>query len=336
MKVLLPGIRWKLTGMLVGIIAILLAMYMSIVFGVVHTNWQTVVDAYTHFAGTNEHLIIKEVRIPRAFIAVAVGACLGITGVLLQALTRNPMADVGILGINAGASLFIVIAVAFFSVNTLTSLTWVGFLGAAASGIVVYFLGSLGREGATPLKLTLAGAAMYALASSFTQGILLMNESAMEEVLFWLAGSVAGRKLDVLLSVLPYMLAAFIGALIIARPLNTLLLGEEVAKGVGQHTALVKISTGILIVVLSGCAIAVAGPISFIGLIIPHIARFLVGADLRWVIVYSAQLGAILLLVADILARFVAMPEEVPIGVMTALLGAPFFIYVARKERAQS
>ncbi|MFT9849296.1 FecCD family ABC transporter permease [Aneurinibacillus sp. REN35] len=336
MKVMLPNTQLKIIGLFIGAILLVLAVYASIVLGVIDTSWRTLIEAYTNFNGTNEHIVIKEVRIPRAFIAVAVGICLGICGVLLQALTRNPMADVGILGINAGASLMIVIAVAFFSVSTLTSLTWIGFFGAALSGVIVYILGSLGREGATPLTLTLAGSAMFALASSFTQGILLFKESAMEEVLFWLAGSVAGRSLDVLISVLPYMMIAVIGSLFIAGPLNTLKLGEDVAKGVGQRTALVKIMSGLLIIMLAGSSIAVAGPISFVGLLVPHIARSVAGSDTRWMIAYSALFGALLLLASDILARFVAMPKELPIGVMTALIGAPFFIYTARKEGGAS
>lgn len=331
MRALLSSTQLKITGLFIGGVLLVLAVYASIVLGVIDTSWRTLLEAYTNFNGTNEHIVIREVRIPRAFIAVAVGICLGISGVLLQTLTRNPMADVGILGINAGASLLIVVAVAFFSVSTLASLTWIGFAGAALSGVIVYALGSLGREGATPLALTLAGSAMFALASSFTQGILLFKESAMEEVLFWLAGSVAGRSLDVLLSVLPYMMLAVIGSLLIAGPLNTLKLGEDVAKGVGQRTGLVKLMCGLLIVLLAGSSIAVAGPISFVGLLVPHIARAIAGSDTRWMVVYSALLGAILLLTADILARFIAMPKELPIGVMTALIGAPFFIYAARK-----
>ncbi|MMZ52763.1 putative siderophore transport system permease protein YfiZ precursor [compost metagenome] len=336
MRVLLPSTQLKIAGLLIGAVILVLAVYASIIFGVIDTSWQTLIEAYTNFSGTNEHIVIREVRIPRALIAVAVGMCLGISGVLIQALTRNPMADVGILGINSGASLLIVIAVAFFSVRTLTTLTWIGFLGAAISGIAVYALGSLGRGGATPLKLTLAGAAMFALASSLTQGILIFNESAMEEVLFWISGSVAGRKLDILISVLPYMIVAIVASLIIAGPMNTLKLGDDVAKGVGQRTAFVKVGAGILIVVLAGSSIAVAGPISFVGLIIPHIVRPIVGIDTRWMVAYSGLFGAILLLIADILARFVAMPKELPIGVMTALIGAPFFIYAARKGGWQS
>lgn len=336
MRVLLPSTQLKIAGLLIGAVILVLAVYASIIFGVIDTSWQTLIEAYTNFSGTNEHIVIREVRIPRALIAVAVGMCLGISGVLIQALTRNPMADVGILGINSGASLLIVIAVAFFSVSTLTALTWIGFLGAAISGIAVYALGSLGRGGATPLKLTLAGAAMFALASSLTQGILIFNESAMEEVLFWISGSVAGRKLDILISVLPYMVVAIVASFIIAGPMNTLKLGDDVAKGVGQRTAFVKVGAGILIVVLAGSSIAVAGPISFVGLIIPHIVRPIVGIDTRWMVAYSSLFGAILLLIADILARFVAMPKELPIGVMTALIGAPFFIYAARKGGWQS
>ncbi len=300
------------------------------------TSWQTAIEAYTDFDGTNEHIVIREVRVPRALIATAVGSSLGIAGALLQALTRNPLGDVGIFGLNAGAAFSIVVAVSFFSVNSLADYTWIAFIGAAISGATVYFLGSLGRDGLTPIKLTLAGAAITALASSFTHGLLIVNEKALEEVLFWLAGSVAGRDLDVLLSVLPYMVVAWIGALIVAKPMNTLMIGEDVAKGLGQRTVLVKLSVGVIIILLSGSAVSVAGPIGFVGLVIPHISRFLVGVNLRWVVLYSALLGANLLLIADLGARFIAMPKEMPIGVMTALIGTPFFIYVARKGLSKS
>ncbi|TCP55777.1 iron complex transport system permease protein [Tumebacillus sp. BK434] len=331
MFVLLPKPLGKVAG-LIGLIALIIClMFISIVFGVMDTSWQTAVDAYTNFSGTNEQIVIKEVRVPRALIAVAVGASLGMVGVLMQTLTRNPLADPGIFGINAGASFFIVLAITFFSVNSLSQFAWIAFLGAAVSGIVVYVLGALGRDGLTPLKLTLAGAAMTALFSSMMHGMLVVNERALEEVLFWLAGSVAGRKLEFLTSVLPYLGVGWIGTLLISGQLNTLMMGDDVAKGLGQRTALLKGVTGLLIILLAGASVAVAGPIGFVGLVIPHIARFMVGIDLRWALVYSAALGAVLVLAADVAARWIVMPDELPLGVMTALIGVPFFVYVARK-----
>jgi len=331
MTALLSGRSSKLVGLVIAFLLLLISTVTSILYGILDTDWQTAIDAYINFNGSNEHIVIKDVRVPRALIAAAVGASLGIAGALLQSLTRNPVADLGVFGINSGAALFIVVAVSIFSVNSLSQFTWIAFAGAAFSGIAVYVLGSLGRDGLTPLKLTLAGSAIYALASSLTSGLLVANQQAMEEVLFWLAGSVAGRKLEMLAAVFPYMLLAWLAAFLLARPINTLMLGEDVAKGLGQKTALVKVAAGMLIILLAGSSVAVAGPISFVGLIIPHVSRYLVGIDTRWVFAYSAFLGAILLLAADIGARCTAMPKELPIGVMTVLAGAPFFIHVARK-----
>ncbi len=191
--------------------------------------------------------------------------------------------------------------------------------------MTVYYLGSLGRDGMTPIKIVLAGAAMTALFTSFTQGMLVVNETGLQNVMFWLAGSVAGKSAEGLIPVLPYMIFAGIAALVLAQPVNILSSGEDIAKGLGQRTGLVKISIAVTVILLAGSSVAVAGSIGFVGLVIPHIARFLVGVDYRWIIPYSAVLGAILLLLADIVARFVIMPGELPIGVMTALIGVPFF-----------
>jgi iron complex transport system permease protein len=181
------------------------------------------------------------------------------------------------------------------------------------------------------MKLTLAGAAMTALFASFTQGILVLNEAALEQVLFWLAGSVAGRSLDNLIAVLPYLIGGLIISLIIATKMNVLSMGEDVAKGLGLNTALLKITIGIVVILLSGGAVAVAGPIGFIGIVVPHLTRSIVGIDHRWVIPFSGLLGGVLLLAADIASRYILMPQEVPVGVMTAIIGTPFFIYIARK-----
>jgi iron complex transport system permease protein len=323
------GQRWA--GLFIAIIILLFLMAASIVYGYTDTTWKTAIDALTNFDGSNEHIVIQSVRIPRAFIAAAVGASLAISGVLMQTVTKNPLASPDIFGVNAGAGVAVVIAVTVFSVGSLQLFTWLSFAGAAVAAISVYAIGSVGREGLTPMKLTLAGAAMTALFASFTQGILVLNEAALEQVLFWLAGSVAGRSLDNLIAVLPYLIGGWIISLIISTKMNVLSMGEDVAKGLGLNTALLKITIGIVVILLSGGAVAVAGPIGFIGIVVPHLTRSIVGIDHRWVVPFSGLLGGVLLLAADIASRYILMPQEVPVGVMTAIIGTPFFIYIARK-----
>lgn len=323
------SLRWA--GLFAAMLLLLVLMSFSIVYGYTDTTWKMAFDAFTQFDGTNEHIIIQSVRLPRALIAAAVGASLAIAGVLLQTLTKNPLAAPEIFGINAGAGFAVVITVTLFSISNLQVFTWVSFLGAAVSFIFVYIIGSIGREGLTPMKLTLAGAAMSAMFASMTQGFLVINETALEQVLFWLAGSVSGRKLESLAAVFPYLLAGWIFSLIIAGKLNVLSMGEDVAKGLGLKTGLLKLGAGIVIVLLSGGAVAVAGPIGFLGIVIPHLTRAIVGIDHRWVIPYAGLFGGMLLLVADIASRYIIMPQEVPVGVMTAVIGTPFFVYIARR-----
>lgn len=321
----------KFVGLFIGVAVVIICFFSSILFGLTDISWQMVVDAYTHFDGSNEHLIIQTARVPRAFIATAVGASLAVAGVLMQAITRNPLASPDILGVNAGAGLFVVAGITLASVHSLGALSGLAFLGAGVSAIMVYFLSSLGKEGMSPIKLTLAGVALAALFASLTQGILLLKEKALEEVLYWLAGSIEGRKLGYLIDVLPYMIIGLVMAQLIARQVNILSMGDDMAKGLGQRTKTVKFFMLLAIVILAGSAVAVAGPIGFVGLIIPHVARTLIGTDHRWVIPYSAILGAILLLLADIGARYIIMPKEIPVGAMTALIGTPFFVYIARR-----
>ncbi|KON86430.1 iron ABC transporter [Sporosarcina globispora] len=323
------SMRWA--GLFAAMLLLLVLMSFSIVYGYTDTTWKMAIDAFTQFDGSNEHIIIQSVRLPRALIAAAVGASLAIAGVLLQTLTKNPLAAPEIFGINAGAGFAVVITVTLFSISNLQVFTWVSFLGAAVSFIFVYIIGSIGREGLTPMKLTLAGAAMSAMFASMTQGFLVINETALEQVLFWLAGSVSGRKLETLTAVLPYLLAGWILSLILAGKLNVLSMGEDVAKGLGLKTGLLKLGAGIVIVLLSGGAVAVAGPIGFLGIVIPHLTRAVVGIDHRWVIPYAGLLGGMLLLIADIASRYIIMPQEVPVGVMTAVIGTPFFVYIARR-----
>ncbi len=254
---------YKWIGLVAGIILLLLCVAASILFGVHATAWRQVWEAFTSYNGSTEHLIVREVRVPRALIAAFVGGSLGICGVLLQSLTKNPLADSGIFGINAGASLFVVASFVLFGVSSLTSFTWIAFMGAGVSCLFVFVLGSAGRQGLTPLKITLVSAAITAFCSSMTNGMLIISGRAMEEVLFWMSGSVEGRSLDILLRLLPYMLAAWVVSILISSSVNTLMLGDDVAKSLGQKTALLKLTMGVLIVVLAGSSVAVAKPDRF-------------------------------------------------------------------------
>ncbi|MEO2073837.1 MAG: iron ABC transporter permease [Bacillus sp. (in: firmicutes)] len=321
----------KWVGLITAILLMLLLMCASVILGYTDTSWQTAIESYTNYNGSNEHIIIQTVRFPRALIASAVGASLAIAGVLMQTLTKNPLASPGIFGINAGAGFAVVVAITVFSVTDLQAFNGLAFLGAAVAAVSVYAIGSFGREGLTPMKLTLAGAAMSAMFSSFTQGLLVVDEAALEQVLFWLAGSVQGRKLETLYSVLPYIGIGWLGAVLISGKMNILSMGEDVAKGLGLNTGLVKVAIGVIVILLAGGSVAVAGPIGFVGIVVPHITRSIIGIDHRWVIPLSAILGAILLLAADIAARYILMPSEVPVGVMTAVIGTPFFIFIARR-----
>ncbi|MGG1517716.1 iron ABC transporter permease [Paenibacillus oryzisoli] len=329
---------WR-TGWLLTFVLVLLGCFVSsILFGATQQyHWSTAWASMFHYdESINDQIIVRTTRVPRACIAAAVGASLAIAGALMQTLTRNPLASPSVLGVNAGATFFVVLAAVMLSVSSMQALTWIAFLGAAVGAVTVYALGSLGRDGLTPLKIVLAGSAMSALFASFTQAVLVLRQQGIGTVLFWLTGTVAGRSPSFLITVIPYLIVVWIGSWLLSKEMNLLQMGEETAKGLGQKTILIKATAGIFIVVLAGCSVSVAGPIGFIGIVIPHISRFFGGMDHRWVIPYCGVLGAILLILADIGARFIAMPEEMPVGVMTAVIGVPFFIYIARKGLAKS
>ncbi|MDR4929112.1 FecCD family ABC transporter permease [Peribacillus sp. YIM B13472] len=321
----------KWMGLFITILLLLFLLCSSIVYGYTDTTWKMAIDAFTHFNGTNEHIVIQSVRLPRALIASAIGASLAISGVLMQTLTKNPLASPDIFGVNAGAGLAVVTGVTVFGISNLQVFTWLSFIGAAIAAISIYMIGSMGRGGLTPMKLTLAGAAMTAMVASLTQGLLVSNEALLEQVLFWLAGSVSGRSLDNLVAVLPYLVVGWGLALIMSGKMNVLSMGEDVAKGLGLNIVFLKLVLGLAIILLAGGSVAVAGPIGFIGIVVPHLTRSIVGIDHRWLIPFSGLFGAVLLIAADVISRYILMPREIPVGVMTAIIGTPFFIYIARK-----
>ena len=317
-------------GLLLGIFILGLSLIASITWGAADIAFRDIYQAFTAFDGSTNHLIIHTVRLPRSLIAMLVGASLAVAGAIMQGLTRNPLASPGILGVNAGAAFAVVVGTFVAGSSSLTVYAWYAFAGAALSAIAVYFLGSLGRGGLTPFNLTIAGAALTTFISSITSGILILSQRTLEEIRFWLAGSVAGRDLNLLLQVLPYICVGLVLAIALSRQITILSLGEDTARSLGQSTALIKILAAISIILLAGVSVAIAGPIGFVGLIVPHMVRSIVGVDYRWILPYSAILGAIMMLIADLCGRLIIQPSELPVGLVMPLIGAPFFIYLIR------
>lgn len=323
---------FRLVGLGISVLLLIAFLLLGITFGAAEIDPGTVWQAIVAFDGSTNHLIIATVRLPRTLIAVLVGAALAVAGSLVQGLSRNPLADPGILGISAGAALAVVLTTFFLGTVSVQVYTWVAFAGGLLAAIAVHVLGSVGRSGMTPLKLILAGSVLTYLMSALTTGVLILSQRTLEEIRFWLAGSVAGRDFNILLQVAPYILIGLVIAFSMGKQITALNLGEEVAKGLGLRTGWVKTIAAAVVVFLAGSAVALAGPIGFVGLVVPHIVRFWVGVDYRWILPYAAVWGAILLSLADLAARLIIRPQELPVGIMTALVGAPFFVYLARSK----
>lgn len=324
----------KLVSLGAGAVLLLIGMLVSILYGIHLFELKDLWRAYTQFDGSDAHLIIRNTRVPRALIAAAVGASLAIAGAIMQVLTKNPLASPSIFGINSGAVLFIVVSLAMLGSSlTMNGMVWIALAGAATTSLLVFTLGMQGRSGFEPIKLTLAGASVAAFASSLSSGIMLINKESLDSALFWMVGSVSGRQLSHLTIVFPYMLLGWVLALLLAGSLNVMALGDDSAKGLGQRMMLIRVVSVLAVVLLAGSSVAVAGPIAFIGLIVPHLCRYIFGNDYRWLLPYCGLVGAILLVFADIASRFILMPKEVPVGVATALIGVPFLIYVARRSK---
>ncbi|MEH2311586.1 MAG: iron ABC transporter permease [Nostoc sp.] len=320
----------RIFSLCIGLLVVLLGILASISYGATDISIAKILTAFTNYDDSTEHIIIRSMRLPRTLIASMVGASLAVAGALMQGLTKNPLAAPGILGINAGAALAVVTVVFGLGTSTPALITLVAFIGALIAALIVYSLGSLGQGGSTPLNLTIAGAALTALLSSITTGVLILSQRTLEEVRFWLAGSLAGRDFNLFLTVLPWMIVGLLTAFALSRQINVLSLGESVATGLGQQTGWIKLATALSVVILAGSAVALAGPIGFVGLVVPHLARGVMGVDYRWVLPGAAVFGADLLVWADLAARWLIRPQELPVGVMTALLGAPFLLYLVR------
>lgn len=328
--------RLRLTraaGVFLGLAVLLFVLLLSVAVGARSIPLGDVIHVLLHDDGSETASIVRELRIPRTLVGLAVGCALGLAGALMQAITRNPLADPGLLGVDAGAAAAVVLAISLLGVTDPASYMWFAFVGAAIASIAVYALGSAGRGGATPVRLALAGTAMLAALTALIEGVTLLDPLAFDQYRFWSVGSLSGRDLGVLAPVVPFLIVGGLIALALARPLNALALGDDAGRALGAHVGRTRLLTAIAIVLLCGGATAVAGPIIFVGLVIPHVARAIAGPDLRWALPYSMLLGAILLIGADVLGRVLIRPSELQVGIVTAVIGAPVFIALVRRRR---
>jgi len=292
--------------------------------------WQALTDASTP---GDETVIIRELRVPRTLLGVLAGLALGVSGALMQGHTRNPLGDPGLLGVTAGASFAVVLSISLFGLATPAGYVWFAFAGALLGSVAVFAVGSSGRGGATPVSLALAGTALSALLWALIQAITIREQTTLDAFRFWVVGALAGRDSSVVTQVAPFIVAGLVLAVVNAPALNLLNLGEDVARGLGQRVWVAR-SVGLgAITLLTGAATAACGPIAFVGLVVPHVARAVTGPDHRWLVPYSGLLGVVFLLLADVLGRVIARPGELQVGIVLAVVGTPFFIALIRRRR---
>jgi iron complex transport system permease protein len=318
-------------GLVVLVGVLLVVCFFSITLGSRGVGFTTIWRSFTDFDPSSAaETVVREMRVPRTLIGIFAGAALGVSGAILQGVTRNPLADPGIMGINAGAAAFIVFGIMVFGAQSVGVYIWLAFLGAGFATVAVYGIASFGREGATPVKLALAGAAVTAALSSLTSAIVMTNVDALNELRFWQVGSLAGRYMPIFWQTAPFILVGLIVAMGTGRALNGLALGEDLALALGQRVRLSRTIMFVTVAILCGAATAACGPIVFLGLVVPHLARLICGPDYRWILPYTLVLTPILLLVADILGRVVMSPGELQVGVVIGVLGAPAFVALVR------
>lgn len=325
----------RVLGLVAAIIALILVIAASLAIGARDMPLSEVLGAFFAPTGSDDQLVVLELRLPRTVLGILVGMGLGLAGGLIQALTRNPLADPGILGVNAGASLAITIGVAFFGISSITGYIWFAFAGALVATVGVYVIGSAGRSRTVdPIRLTLAGVAVAAVLTGLTKAILLTNERAFDAFRSWDVGAIAGRDFDTITAILPFIGIGTVLALALSHSLNAVALGDDLAASLGTSVDRTRVLSIIAVTLLAGAATAAAGPIGFIGLMIPHIARWIVGPDQRWILGYSLVLAPILLLASDVIGRVVMKPGELQVGVVTAFVGAPVLIALVRRKKA--
>ncbi|MCS0634795.1 iron chelate uptake ABC transporter family permease subunit [Streptomyces sp. LP05-1] len=322
-------------GLLVLAGVLLLLVVLSTWIGAKDTGIGQVWSALWTDDGSYTTDVVRELRLPRTLVGLMTGAALGVAGAVMQAVTRNPLADPGLLGVNAGASVAVVFGIGVIQLTGFLSLVWLSFAGAAVTTVLVYLLGASGRAGPTPVRLALAGAAVSASLSGVIAGLTVFDSATYEYLRFWMVGSLAGRDAGLAAQLLPFTLAGLLLALLLARPLNALALGDDLGRALGTRTARTRLAAVVTVTVLCGAATAAAGPIGFVGLVIPLVARWLTGPDLRWVLPYSMLLAPALVLLADVIGRVAVPGDELEVGAVTAVIGAPVFIaMVCRRKEA--
>ncbi|WP_406205031.1 MULTISPECIES: FecCD family ABC transporter permease [unclassified Streptomyces] len=320
----------RAVGLLVSVLILVVVVLASIAIGAKQLSLGEVWHGLFESSGTYGDVVVDD-RISRTVLGLLAGAALGLAGAVLQALTRNPLADPGLLGINAGASAAVVTAITFFGVTSLSGYVWFAFLGAAAVGAMVWFLG--GSRGATPVRLALAGTAISAALYGYLQAVMIMDDAALNKMRFWTVGSLTSATDSTIRQVLPFLVVGVVLALALARPLNAMEMGDDTAKALGANLNRTRVLSMLAATVLCGAATAACGPIVFVGLMVPHVVRSFTGPDLRWILPYAAVLSPVLLLGADVLGRTVTRPAELQVGIVTAILGGPVFIFLVRRRR---
>ncbi|WP_207786999.1 FecCD family ABC transporter permease [Actinomycetospora cinnamomea] len=301
-------------------------------------SWALLVGGDPGTAGTSgtEAAVVRDLRVPRGLLALGVGAALALSGAVMQGLSRNPLADPGLLGVNAGASAAVVVAIGVFGIGTVTGYVWFALAGAAVTMAAVHVLGATGRSSGTPDRLVLAGAAVAAVLVALVNAALVLSPRTFDSFRFWNLGSLDGRRTDVLVSVAPFLLVGVVAAFALSRALDTLALGDRAGTALGLDVERTRLLAGGAATVLAGAATAAVGPVAFLGLAVPHAVRFVVGPAHSWLLPYTALLGGIVMLVADVIGRVVAPPGEIQVGVMTAVLGVPVFVALCRRRRLVS
>lgn len=331
--VTVPGPRRRLIGLVGALLVLLALLVLSMTIGSKAIAPSVVWDALFDPSDDIDQFAIRDYRLPRTIVGLVVGGALGLSGALIQALTRNPLADPGILGVHAGASFAVTVAVGLLGVRDVQGFMWFAFAGALVVTLMVLALGST-RQGSSPVVMVLAGVCVGAVLGGAREALQLTNPDAFDAMRSWNAGSVLGRPLEIVWPVLPLLGVALVLAFITSGALNAMALGDELAVSQGVRLVQTRVLTVTAITLLAGGATAIAGPIGFVGLMVPHVARWIVGADQRWIFAYSALLAPSLLLASDILARVVMAPGEIPVGIVTAFVGAPVLIILVRRKRA--
>ncbi|MEP7764281.1 iron chelate uptake ABC transporter family permease subunit [Sanguibacter sp. 25GB23B1] len=313
--------------------ALALALLLSLAVGAKTVPFTNVLSALFAPDGSTDDVVVREMRAPRTVLGLLVGIALGLSGAMIQALTRNPLADPGILGVNAGAGFAVVVGVAVFGVVEIEEYIWFAFLGVIVTTVVVYVIGSMGRGGTTPVRLTLAGIAIGAVLGGVSSGITLLDPQVFDAMRYWGAGSLSNRTWEMVGTVTPFILAGTAVVLLVARPLNAVALGDDLASSLGANLGRTRAWVVVGVTLLCGAATAAAGPIGFVGLMVPHVARWFVGPDQRWIMPYTLAMAPVLLLVSDVIGRVVLRPAELQVGIVTAFVGAPVLIWLVRRRK---